>query len=275
MEAYWTNGTRADGRLLRETRRITIQQGILTKNDAGSALVRQGSTVVLAAVSLKVGQPTTSADQGDVVVTLTAPAAEGNSNSGRMTRESPPQLQSFLQRCMEECLDLEQLTIVPGRSAFRLCVGVQVLNAAGNLMDACLTACTAALLDTNVPINPVIDSGKVWLPAKEDTEYKRLRMPTIPVSLTAGVWYKQHDGFDKKGNFQWIVDPDSAEESVLDSFLTVVVNAAEPNKAEVLSIDLSSITGSGIRMTEMALAVHMANGHASNLCKILVVPVGT
>ena len=50
-------GVRQDGRNLTGLRPLTLQQGILQRTTAGSALVKIGGTKVVAGVTLQVGQP--------------------------------------------------------------------------------------------------------------------------------------------------------------------------------------------------------------------------
>jgi exosome complex RNA-binding protein Rrp42 (RNase PH superfamily) len=121
---FWKRGVRSDGRLFAEARPISIQHGILHTSAAsgggGSALVTLGSptksefdddarsssssrTMVMAAVTVQVGQPSALAPhQGDVVVTITSaaggPGRPGSNGSGTNV------VQSFVQRILEENL---------------------------------------------------------------------------------------------------------------------------------------------------------------------------
>ena len=228
-------------------RQTTIQQGILTKHSIGSALVKLGSTQVIAAVSYLVGQPVSTLDQGDIVVTL----------------DNNVSLQSYLQRLLEETLDLTQLSIVSGQAAFRLQLTVQVLNKDGNLRDACLLACIAALLDTKLPTNTIWESGKVYL--KETTEdcNRRLKMLVIPVPLSLGIWCDEDSKDDK---MHWIVDPIGGEEEFLHISMTIAVDALQPE--HILSLELSGSKRSIVR-TDLALAAHMATERAKELQSLL------
>jgi exosome complex RNA-binding protein Rrp42 (RNase PH superfamily) len=135
METFWKRQTRVDGRLLTQTRPTSIQTDIYANssnsNIAGSALVHLGDTHVLAAVSLLIGQCTSSkaaavaaatssrsTDQssssvgargGDIVVLVSSPDSSGAEN--RDGQAACLLCQSLLQRILHETIDLEQLLI--------------------------------------------------------------------------------------------------------------------------------------------------------------------
>jgi exosome complex RNA-binding protein Rrp42 (RNase PH superfamily) len=271
VDAYWKKGTRPDGRMLAEARQYTIQHGALPSSTefhpsnsisnavVGSALVRVTSssaadipsnsgdrssssissgTVLLASVTVQVGQPSVSAPkQGDVVVSVASCSSVVASNN-----QCLQSLQSFLQRILEESLDLEQLIIMEGKAAYRLVVTISLIqddSAASSvtLLDVCLAAAVAALLDTKLPVQPVVDEGLVYAyDSMYGVETKPLYMPIVPCSLTAiGARFCRYTEDGELGNttnvvraerHHWIVDPDIEEQQAQKSFVTVVVNAA-------------------------------------------------
>lgn len=260
IDVFWKKDTRPDGRVFAESRRISIQHGILSA--AGSALVKTShGTVVLASVTLQVGQPAAAAPkQGDVVVTV----------SGSTNQQQQQQLQSFLQRVLEENVDLEQLVVVEGRVAYRLAVSVQVLDESGNVVDACVAAATTALLDTQLPVNPEVTTDGIVHFAETD-EYKALLMPIVPCSLTAaGAFFSTES--NSNARHHWIVDPNAEELAVQESCITVVVNAASaPTKNNnVLAVELSA--EKPVSTIDLARMIHMATGHATDLYPILQRP---
>jgi exosome complex RNA-binding protein Rrp42 (RNase PH superfamily) len=129
-----------------------------------------------------------------------------------------------------------------------VCSLVQILNQDGNIRDACLLACVAALADTKLPTNTIWQDGKVWLRDggdKEDAKssddqedgsgsesMRQLQLPVVPVPLTMGVWLDQESGQTHR-----IVDPCADEDTILTSRMTVVVNAMDP--VQILLLDLS------------------------------------
>lgn len=319
VEAFWKKGVRSDGRLFAEARRYSVQHGVLN-HAAGSALVKcsqasvkgsssssSSSTVVLAAVTLLVGQPSAAAPkQGDVIVTVVvaAPASGAiSSSSGAPSSTSNiPQLQAFLQRILEENVDLAQLVITEGKLAYRLAVTISLLEDSGSATDACLAAAVAALLDTQLPVQPlVMEDGVVYSSpdhhhnntnsessSSSSTDYKKaLRMPIVPCSLTAaGARFNREGTAESSAQQQlqhhWIVDPDTDEQKVQQSVVTVVVNAAavanddddDNNDNNVLGVHFCSIDplSQGITTTELARIIHMATGHAADLYAVLQRP---
>lgn len=239
METFWKRNTRPDGRLLTQTRPTTIQTDIiLSSNNAGniaaSASVRMGdNTHVLAAVSLLVGQcttstkaaTTTSTDNNDATSSSKLSALGGaggdvvvlvsSLDDNRDAQASMMLCQSFLQRLLHETLDLEQLLIDPssrsttteskGTSAgpllaFRLQVTVRVLQSDGNVLDAALLAAVAALQQTQIPTNLQYSAqtGKVvaWNAQQQDSScclFRPLKMPLVPVPLSMGTYTMKMD----------------------------------------------------------------------------------
>jgi exosome complex RNA-binding protein Rrp42 (RNase PH superfamily) len=277
VESFWKKATRPDGRLFSQTRRTVVQRQVLTQHAAGSALVKLGDSQVIAGVSYAVGQPV-GVNQGDVLVTI---SDSRNSGSGGNNMNST--LQLYLSRLLEETLDLEQLSIVPEQAAFRLFITVQILNQDGNIRDACLLACVAALTDTKLPTNTIWRDGKVWLrdganaegdkedakssddkedgSGSESSSWRQLQIPVVPVPLTMGVWLDQ-----ETGQTHLIVDPSAEEDTILTSRMTVVVNAMDP--VQILLLDLAG--RHAVSKTELALATRMAAGRAEELRDVLL-----
>jgi exosome complex RNA-binding protein Rrp42 (RNase PH superfamily) len=80
------------------------------------------------------------------------------------------QLQLFLQRIVEECLNLEQFVIVPNQAVYRLAVIFEVLEADGNFINAYLTACVNTdIPSTNSVISSIESTERVYLP--DDNNY--------------------------------------------------------------------------------------------------------
>ena len=282
--------------IARQSPQYTIQHGILSSNSSnnatdvvGSAMVKSTlncitddecntystnssvnttavttettSTILIATVTLQVGQPSIVAPiQGDVTVTLS-----NNYNSTMGASHVIQTIQSKLQRILDENIDLEQLHIIEGKMAYRLVVTITILFVESltsiTLFDACLLAATAALLDTKLPTHPNIHDGVLYsspttissatsefettvttstsgIISNLNMETKSLYMPIIPISFTAicvrlpsstvtdtqtpTVNHRNH----KKG-LHWIGDPTIDEQQISSSTtVTIVLNAA-------------------------------------------------
>lgn len=200
---------------------------------------------------------------------MTLQDSRGNSNNNNMDSA----LQLYLQRLLEETLDLDQLQIVPSKAAFRLTLTVQIINNDGNLRDACLTACTAALADTQLPIDTVWQDGTVFLKDNDVTGSATaaalcsFKMPILPVPLSMGIWHNDASTRnDTITSAVLLVDPAADEEQALKSTITIVVNANEPT--EILSLQMSGLVA--VTKTELALATKLAAGRAKELRDVLV-----
>lgn len=284
IREFWNHKTRPDGRIFGQARQTTIVPGVLERNALGSALVKLASnsshgdgdsetttattttsyscTHVLAGVTTEVGQP--SANEGDLKVSFV------------------PQnivLESWLQRLLLEILDLEQLGIVAGKSAFGLDVSIAVLNEDGNLADACLLAAMAALRNTRLP-PIVIKDGRVYTLEDEDAlknmpsslttfESKSLSLPVIPLPLTMGVVTAQEIGQQQSDNEQskqlWLVDPSKKELEVCDGSITIVLNGLDTE--HILAFEYQGNVS--VTHTSLALAVQIAKGRAEELLPLL------
>jgi exosome complex RNA-binding protein Rrp42 (RNase PH superfamily) len=239
-------------------------------------------TSVLAAVTLQVGQPTNTtldcpAGEGDVLVANIVVADQTQSSSLNI-----PVLQSFLQRVLDitvqaartenDTTTTHPLVLVPGSAALRLVVTIHILQDAGNLVDACVVAAVAALLDARLPTADgfVLDEGRVWLlPDDDDTPNKRLALPILPIPLSMGLWSttttdEDDDDTAPQETHHWMVDPSQVEEASLSTLLTCVVNGNDPD--QVLLLDAS---GGHVTISDVALAGQMAAGRAKELRSIL------
>lgn len=95
-----------------------------------------------------------------------------------------------IQRCIERALrdsgavDQEALCVQPGRTVWALRVAVRVLDAAGNLPDACMLATLAALMAFRRPVAEVDAQGVLTLYAAADREPLPLSLHHLPVATT-------------------------------------------------------------------------------------------
>ena len=204
-------------------------------------------TVVLAAVTIAVGQSV--AASGDCVVQV-----NDSSISSCSTTTSPFELQSFLQRLLDENLEFEQLSIATTNAswALRLQVQVQILDADGACYDVAVAAVSAALLDTSIPVQ--------FDPAKRTVsrETQPLHLPRVPCTLSAVIWSPPSSTEGYHPTDHTIVDPTSTEEEAGERLLSLVtVDALQPDS-------LLAIQGP-VRLP----LLDYASGHARKLYNIL------
>jgi exosome complex RNA-binding protein Rrp42 (RNase PH superfamily) len=306
--------SRADGRLLAQFRDTTIQQGILSKHAAGSALIsfrnddsQDESTSILAAVTLQVGQPRCTAEfpagRGDIDVTVSSFKEDDSINISV--------LQSYLQRTLDVCIEGAQddmistdedklyhpLLLVPAKAAIGLVVTVKILQNAGNVGDAALLACIAALMDTRIPcrehgISLDEKTGRIWWqPKGYDAERKKegntatgcrcsergetqhkMRFPLLPLPVTIGSYCNETSEVDDRRR-NWLIDPSSAEECSMSTMITVVVNGHAPE--QILLLDFCPSSGENnkfysLRTKDLILVAQIAKARAEELKRILV-----
>ena len=199
--------TRLDGRKLTEYRSpIEVELGVI-KTAEGSARVKIGETEVIVGIKMEVGAPyPDTPDEGTIIV-----GAELLPLSNPEFELGPPGIQAIeLARVVDrgiresKAVNFKKLCIEEGKKVWMLLIDVCTLNDAGNLFDASSLAALAALKDTRLP---GFDGENVNYKEKTD---KKLPLENMPIAITV---IKIGDKF--------IVDPDTEEEKVIDSRLTV------------------------------------------------------
>jgi exosome complex component RRP42 len=146
-------GRRVDGRKFDEWRKIEIKPNIV-KNAEGSASVKLGETEVVAGVKLEIGEPFPDApDEGILIVNAEfSPLASPDFEAGP-PGEDAIELARIVDRGIRSsrCIKLEELCIEPGKKVWCIFVDINIINHAGNLLDASALASLVALLNTKIP----------------------------------------------------------------------------------------------------------------------------
>ena len=200
-------GTRLDGRKPIDYRKpIEIEHGIV-KTAEGSARVKIGETDVMVGVKLEVGEPyPDTPNEGTIIV-----GAELLPMSNPEFEPGPPGIQAIeLARVVDrgiresKALDFKKLCIEPGKKIWMVVIDICPINDAGNLFDASSLAALAALKNTAYPS---FDGEKVDYKIKTT---KKLELEKVPIAVTVA-----------RIGSKLIIDPDTEEEKVIDSRLTV------------------------------------------------------
>jgi len=131
-------------------------------------------------------------------------------------------------------INCEELIIVEGQSAFRLCINLTVLSVDGNLKDALLRSALSALSEVQLPTPVISNKNNVKLDFASITRKISVKN-AVPVTL---------------GIFEeiYFVDPTSQEEGVMDGSLMCVV---DPLDGTVYYSELDSNGISKQSLTEM------------------------
>lgn len=275
IKAYWMERTRPDGRLFTQGRPTRVVESML-RHSVGSALVSQGGSKVLVAMTVQIGQPSPERpDEGEVNVQVS-----GTGGRNLDSRQPAPHwevLQSWLQRVMEQNGIPSQLNLLAGKACIRLVTTVLILEDGGGLRDVSLLACMAAWKDTRLPVmgrDLKESQGKLWwtqggpfssLQTQKSDDVKMETGTGIPVlrkqyriSLSMGVWVHP-----ESKTTHLLVDPSIDEEEFLEGNLTIVISLAT-GKLQV------EYTGKvALSASDLAFASKLAKGHADELAKIL------
>jgi len=244
---YLAKGVRPDGRpagIVRGACRATsLWRGSVARTSGtdggsvGAATALVGETRVVASATVLVGAPEILEPlHGELAFEVTTSPLEPQGRSAASGPEHPRERGRALGERLRDVFlggaaplfDEAQLGIVAGKSAWRVCVTLLVLNDQGNVFDALVLAAAAAITDARLPavVAPGPDQlGEVTIVSDEAAAAKGnksarprparpLALDATPVPMTCG-WR----------NDTIVVDPTSAEEPLLA--LTTVVCAAE------------------------------------------------
>ncbi|ACP48532.1 3' exoribonuclease [Sulfolobus islandicus Y.N.15.51] len=203
--SLFEKGTRQDGRKLTDYRPLSITLNYAKKAD-GSALVKLGTTMVLAGTKLEIDKPyEDTPNQGNLIVNVELlPLAYETFEPGPPD-ENAIELARVVDRSLRDskALDLTKLVIEPGKSVWTVWLDVYVLDYGGNVLDACTLASVAALYNTKV-YKVEQDSNGFRVNKNEVVGKLPLNHPVVTVSIA-------------KVDKYLIVDPDLDEESIMDT----------------------------------------------------------
>ena len=198
-------GERADGRTFDQYREISVEKDLIRKAE-GSALVKLGKSQVLVGIKMQPGEPFPDAPNRGVIITNAelVPLASPTFEPGP-PNETGIELARVVDRGVREskAVDLEALCITPGKQVWIIFIDVHILDDCGNILDAASLGAIAALLTTKVPASRFGLGEDYPLPVKD-----------IPIATTAIEF-----------SDVLMFDPDSDEESIANTKLTVITTA--------------------------------------------------
>ena len=193
---------RPDGRSRLGFRDTIVSVGAISSAN-GSALVRLGSTCCVAGVKALYANPPLTDERGVsgwLVPNVTiSPMASGSVRPGPPPRQAQT-LTAWLHDTLKNCksVDLDLLCIVPKQLVWAIYLDIEVINADGNLADACLLAACAALRDTRLPLlapGAVAEGGaggggggEAAPPLASRHLTEPLPLGTLPLSASFGVF---------------------------------------------------------------------------------------
>jgi len=198
-------GKRVDNRAFDEQRPLEITKGFVADKADGSALVRLGNTLVLAGVSMDIGEPYADSPTEGVLTT----SAEFRPMASPTFETGPPdensiELARVVDRGIRESKSIAtEKLFIEEDLVWVVFVDIHILDHDGNLIDAAGIASIAALLDARLP---KLEDGKI---IRGEWEGK-LPMTCVPVPCTFA-----------KISDKVMLDPCLDEEYAMDARLTV------------------------------------------------------
>lgn len=238
---------RIDGRKDTEFRKVTIEKNPFG-NAEGSARVRIGETDVIAGVKMEVGKPfPDKLDEGVLMVGAEfSPLASSDFETGP-PGEASIELARVVDRGIREskAIDTKKLCIEEGEKVWMIFLDVQIVNHAGNLIDAAALAGISALLNAKMP---EYDGEKL----NYDKRKEKLPMTCKPIAVTVS-----------KINDMLFVDPAVNEENARGAMLVVTTKDNE-------NICALQKSGSGyLTLDEIEKAVEMSIKIGKELRKLV------
>jgi len=158
-------------------------------------------------------------------------------------------IESWLNRCISQSrvVDLKQLCIKEGRSAWKIQITVIVLNHDGNVWDVAWLSALVALADLTLP-KVCIDETDDKVSIISSSERVALKLVDFPIPTTIGL-------FENK----LFVDPDDFEESIMNGVMNIVMN----EKGDIVS--LNKIGGDGLSPEEIESCFVLAKARVADL----------
>ncbi|GER39898.1 exosome complex component Rrp42 [Striga asiatica] len=217
-ERHLLESIRPDGRPLGRARDTTLVLGAVASAN-GSALAKIGCTTMLAAIKMEVMTPTVEApDEGSVAIDFhMPPICSPLVRPGRPAEIAP----------VSGMLNLKELCLVAGKAAWMAYLHIYCLDADGALFDAALLSAVAAFSHLQIPIVSLNDDGRIVLVPEDgkggakkqrepvNKDKRKLKLNVVPFALTC-VLHKDYI----------LADPTSEEESIMETYLTVVIDSS-------------------------------------------------
>ncbi|WVZ71495.1 hypothetical protein U9M48_020079 [Paspalum notatum var. saurae] len=298
LERHLRESVRPDGRHLSEARHTTIALGAVYSAH-GSALIRLGETVMrslpsssspfsplffpallasrapqlfdempsqamLASVKLEVmSPPAESPDEGSVAVEFHMPPI----CSPLVRPGRPADVAPVISKALEDVLmssgtiNLKDLCLINGKASWLAYLDIYCLNADGSLFDAALISAVAAFTHLEIPLVSVGDDGRVFTVGGNEgktkfelvnREKRKLALGGIPFSLTCAL---------HKDNV--LADPTSEEESVIETYITVVVDSSDR------LVSIQKLGGAVTSMETVKECISLAKERRRKLIEIL------
>uniref|UniRef100_A0A7S2TXE8 Ribosomal RNA-processing protein 43 n=1 Tax=Lotharella oceanica TaxID=641309 RepID=A0A7S2TXE8_9EUKA len=253
---FLEQGIRPDGREVMNVRRTRIASGNIGSAD-GSAVAKIGGTTVACGIKLEVGTPsalTPNHGRIEVSLNITPLSSPHHMRKALEYRFSHDKNTEAIAVTIKETIlnaqmvHLDELCIKEGGAVWVLYVDLVCIGFSGNVTDAALLACAAALKNLKLPKTEVTEDGEVLI-AEGDRKPLTIRRQVVPVSFAI---------LDRK---YIVADPTAEEEELRQGRLTVVFTS----DGKLCLVQKEG--GVPVTKEQMASCIGVAKAHAQKLLK--------
>jgi len=242
-------GKRLDNRKIDEYRKIKIEKNPITQAE-GSARIKIGNTEVLVGVKMDVGEPFPDKPEDGVLITNAefSPLASPNFETGP-PREGSIELARVVDRGIREsgAIDTKKLCIKKKEKVWMVFVDVQILNHAGNLIDAAGLGAIVALLNAKMP---EYDEKEEKVNYEKKTQPLPVKSNPVPVTQS-------------KVDSTFLIDTNLEEEDVAEGRITITTK----DDGNICSIQKSG--SSAFTLDEITKAIDNSINKGKELRKLL------
>ncbi|KAG6899991.1 hypothetical protein C0993_004610 [Termitomyces sp. T159_Od127] len=243
LERFLAENFRPDGRVPDAWRDVNLNVGVCVRGGLkpieersistadGSALVRLGNTTVVCGVKAEIAEPELDREgEGFLVPNLDLPAMCSPKFKPGPPTEEAQVLSDRLNEVLiaSGVLPLDSLCIHHGKSVWVLYVDATCINYDGNVFDATLLAMVAALKNTQLPKATYDEeTGRTTCTRKIKSP---LQINRTPISMSFGVF----------NSTTLLADPTSFEEPLLDTTVSVVLDAASGDLISAIQLGIDA-----------------------------------
>lgn len=258
LKQHYNEGLRPDGRKgLHSLRPVSISVGSITSAD-GSAVVKQGDTIVVCGIKLEIASPKTeNPNEGFIVPNLAlSPICHSQFRPG-----PPSDLAQTASHFLHESiinsgiLSTKDLCILEGKYVWTIYADLTCLNFAGNILDTSLKALIAALKSVKLPQTQLIaksEEEEKVLKINIEAPKTALKIGSVPTSISIAV-------FDDN----LLLDPTDEEEDHANAVVTVVLTQTN----ELCHVHKPG--GIGISPEKLQQCISLAKKNAKTVQKLI------
>ncbi|KAI0564778.1 3' exoribonuclease [Gracilaria domingensis] len=233
LKRFIDKDVRPDGRTLSTARVFKLTTSSIS-TAVGSALVRLGSTTVLAGVAATLVRPDHANPEKGIVSVSVELLSTSCGESRNVRADDALVLTEFLRTLISPHIDLSKLCVEPGKLAWNLTLTVYCVDHDGNLEDSVVLAAVAAFRDVRLPTVRMTDEQSNGVEKESDNDLMKTEdeveenASVVAVVSARRTESLELDSFPLTVSFQIfcekaLIDPSAEEEKVCTSRVTIVM----------------------------------------------------